>query len=340
MPKSVLELFSNKEVLNYLKDRKFKPMLGEELFPEVKKQSLKFDMLTNSSKTPVIASVHGFDTESEIGQREAQKKAIELALIKRKMQLKEEDIIALESPRNEAERQYLMKSVYNDIDNLVQGVRARVELMRMEALSTGKVTLNENGLTGSIDYGVPDENKISNVDWSLATSNPINDMINWRNQLDSAPTRALTSTTVLAKILSNKNVVSALFGKDSTRIASLGELNNYLAELQLPKIYTYDEKYRKLKANGQGYDKLRYFPEDAFVMMPGETLGETLYGPTAEEIRLTRDPSIDIRQVGKILAMVYEESKDPVGTWEKAVATALPALTCADELFQAKIKLT
>ena len=59
MPKSVLELFNQKEVLNYLKDRKYPAMLGEELFPEVKRQSLEFDMLTNGSKTPVIASVHG-----------------------------------------------------------------------------------------------------------------------------------------------------------------------------------------------------------------------------------------------------------------------------------------
>ena len=76
MPKSVLELFSQKEVLNYLKERKFPALMGEELFPETKKQSLEFDVLTNASKTPVIASVHGFDTESEIGQREGRKKLL------------------------------------------------------------------------------------------------------------------------------------------------------------------------------------------------------------------------------------------------------------------------
>ena len=101
---NVLELFNQKEILNYLKDREYPAMLGEELFPEVKKQSLEFDMLAEGSKTPVIASVHGFDTESEIGQREANKKALELALIKRKMQLKEKEIIALENPRNDAEK--------------------------------------------------------------------------------------------------------------------------------------------------------------------------------------------------------------------------------------------
>lgn len=338
MPKSVLELFNQKEMLNYLKDRKYPAMLGEELFPEVKRQSLEFDMLTNGSKTPVVASVHGFDTESEIGQREAEKMAIELALIKRKMQLKEKEVIALESPRNEAEKTYLMKNVYADIDSLVESIKARIEVMRMEVVATGKITLKENNLDASIDFGVPNENKVTNVNWSLENANPINDMITWKNQLDSAPGRVLTSTTVLAKILANKNVVNAIFGKDSTRIASVGELNNYLEQLQLPKIYTYDAKYRKLEANGT-YTKHRYFPENAFVMMPAEPLGETIYGPTAEEIRLQRDPSIDTRLVGKILAMMYEEGNDPVSTWEKAVATALPALKCADELFQATINL-
>lgn len=336
MPKSVLELFNQKEILNYLKERKYPTMLGEELFPEVKRQSLEFDMLTNGSRTPVIASVHGFDTESEIGQREAEKMAIELALIKRKMQLKEKEIIALESPRNEAEKAYLMRNVYADFDALVESIKARVEAMRMEIVATGKVTLNENNLDAAIDYGVPDENKVTNVNWSSADSNPINDMITWKNQLDSAPARVLTSTKILSKILANKNVVNALFGKDSARIATVGEVNNYLEQLGLPKIYTYDAKYKKLEANGT-YTKHRYFPEDAFVMMPGEALGETVYGPTAEEIRLQRDSSVDIRTVGKILAMMYEEGKDPVSTWEKAVATALPTLKCADELFQATI---
>ena len=338
MGKSVLELFEQKEILYYQKDIKYPALMGEEIFPEVKKRSLKFDMIVNKSKTPVVASVHGFDTESEIGQREAQKKAIELALIKRKLPLKEEDIIALEFPRNEAEKQELMQEVYNDIDMLVQGVRARVEVMRMEILSKGKVTLNENGLNAVIDYGVPITHKAANVDWGN-NSNPINDMLTWYNKMAVKPKRALTSNTILAKILQNSNVIAALFGKASQRIATLGELNTYLESLRLPKIYTYDEVYRKEKADGT-YDLLRYFPEECFIMFPEGKLGETLYGPTAEEIRLQRDPSIDIKQVGKILAMVYEQDKDPVSTWEKAVATALPSFPYSDEVFQAEINLS
>ena len=46
-----------------------------------------------------------------------------------------------------------------------------------------------------------------------------------------------------------------------------------------------------------------------------------------------------MKSVGKILAMVYDETLDPVGTWEKAVATVIPSLNCADEIFQATINL-
>lgn len=337
---SVAELFETKKILDYLKERQYPKMLGEELFPERKEDDLEFDILKEGSRLPVVASVHAFDTEAEIGTRETEEMAIEACLIKRKMQLKEKEVIKINHPRTEKELKQVVKRVYEkDIDNLVMSVKARIEVMRMEIISKGTVTLNENGIHATIKYGVPETQQVTNVDWSSETSNPINDIITWVNTMDSKPARALTSTTVLSKILTNKNVINALFGKDTTRIPTVADLNAYLASLQMPKIYTYDEKYRKLNADGKTYQKLRYFPENAFAMLPGYELGETLYGPTAEEIRLVNDPTTEIVEVGKILAMIYDEGKDPVATWEKVVATAVPTCPYADELFQAEINI-
>lgn len=335
---NVLELFNQKDLLDYSREREYPAMLGEELFPEVKRESLEFDMLLSGSRTPVIASVHGFDTETEIGQREAQKKAIELALIKRKMQLKEKEIIALENPRTDAEKNYLMRNVFADFDALAQSVRARVELMRMEVLAKGKVTLNENGLDATIDFGVPAEHKAANVNWDSEDSDPIEDIMTWYNKMGVKPKRALTSNTVLSKLLKHPKVIQRLFGANATRIATTAELNNYLVSLQLPQITIYDEVYKKVAADGK-YETKRYFPEESFAMFPAGTLGETVYGPTAEEVRLLRDPAIDSEMIGKILIMMYEEGKDPVATWEKAVATALPTFPYSDEIFQAEITL-
>lgn len=335
---NVLELFSQKEILNYLENRQYPALLGATLFPEVKKQSLEFDLIKGAGRTPVVASVHAFDTEAEIGSREASRMALEAALIKRKMQLTEKEIVALENPRNAAEQQYLMQNVYNDIDVLVAGVNARIEQMRMEVLAKGTVTLSENGLDAVIDYGVPDENKeaLTGTDmWTDSSSNPLDDLMRWADTLASRPTRALTTTPVLSALLKHPKVISALFGNNSGRIASRADLNAFLAQHDLPAIAVYDAKFRKQNVNGT-YTQHRYFPSNTFVMFGEGTLGETLFGPTAEEIRLTRDPSIETSKIGNVLAMVYEENVDPVSTWTKAVATAIPSFPVADEVFQAQ----
>lgn len=336
---SVLDLFNQKEVLNYLGNRQYAPLLGEALFPEVKRQSLEFNMIKGARRIPVVASVHAFNSEAEIGSREASKQAMELALIKRKLQMDEKDIIALEYPRTPEEQQYLMSDVYNDIDVLVAGVRARVEMMRMEAVASGTITLNENGLSATLDYGVPSDHKevLSGTDlWSDPASDPIAQIMDWKNTLGTSAPRALTSNTALSALLKHPKVVGALFGQNTSRIASRAELNAYLGQLDLPAIATYDEVYRKQNANGT-YTQYRYFPANKFVLLPDGALGETIYGPTAEEIRLQRDPSVQKSTIGKVLAMVYEEGKDPVATWTKAVATALPSFPTAGDVFQATV---
>ncbi|WP_312129700.1 major capsid protein [Lysinibacillus capsici] len=333
----VLELFNQKTMLDYSKTREYKPLLGETLFPEVKHSTLEFDMIKGGSSLPTIASVHAFDTEAEIGSREASKQALEAAYIKRKMQITEKDLIALAQPRNEAEKNYLMQNVFNDVDTLVNGVRARVELMRIEALSKGKVTLNENGLNMSVNYHVPLDHQetLSGAGlWTADSADIIGDMERWADTLTDKPTRALTSTKILRSILRNAKIITALFGKDSGRIPTRQDLNSFLQQHDLPVIAVYDAKYRKQAANGS-YTSHRYLDEDKFVMFGDGTLGETLYGPTPEESRMLREGA-DVSSVGKIITMVFEEGQDPVSTWTKAAATAIPSFHAADNVFQAQ----
>lgn len=333
-----MELFTQNEVLSYVRDREYKPLLGETLFPERKQPSLKLDQLSGGSRIPIAASIHDFDTEAEIGSRIANKQELELSLIKRKMQLKETDIIALENPRTKAEQDYLVGQVYNDIDQLVAGVRARVEAMRMEVLASGQVTVKENGLNFTLDYHVPDEHKEAltgtNV-WINENSDPLADIERWIDALDTKPTRALTSRKIYRALATHPKIIAAIFGKDSGRVVSQADLDAFMETHGYPVIRTYDEKYKVQEANGT-YTTKKYFPENKFAMFNDDLLGETLYGPTAEETRLTRDSAVDTSLVGNVLASVYDETRDPVGTWTKAVATALPSFAAADEVFQAQ----
>lgn len=335
---TIMELFTQNEVLSYVRDREYKPLLGETLFPERKQPSLKLDQLSGGSRIPIAASIHDFDTEAEIGSRIANKQELELSLIKRKLQLKETDIIALENPRTPAEQAYLVGQVYNDIDSLVAGVRARVEAMRMEVLAAGQVTVKENGLNFTLDYHVPAEHKEAltgtNV-WTNENSDPLADIERWIDALDTKPTRALTSRKIYRALATHPKIIAAIFGKDSGRVVSQADLDAFMETHGYPVIRTYDEKYKVQEADGT-YTTKKYFPENKFAMFNDDLLGETLYGPTAEETRLTRDPAVDTSLVGNVLASVYDETRDPVGTWTKAVATALPSFAAADEVFQAQ----
>lgn len=333
----VLEMFKSETVLSYLKERKYKPLLGETLFPESKHDTLDFSYVRAGSSLPTIASVSAFDTEAEIGSREAGQQALEAAYIKRKMQITEKDLMALQFPRTPAEQQYLTGRVFNDIDTLTAGVKARVELMRMEALSTGKVTLNENGLNMTVNYHVPvahQESLAGTNLWTAGTADMIGDLERWQDTLDEKATRALTSTKILSQILRNEKIIAYLFGKDSGRIPTRADLNAFLLQHDLPQIAVYDAKYRKEGANGT-FTTHRYFGENKFVMFGEGALGETLYGPTPEESRMIREGA-DVSNVDKVIAMIYEEGKDPISTWTKAAATAIPSFPAADNVFQAQ----
>ena len=251
------------------------------------------------------------------------------------MQLKEKDLIALRNPRTPAEQNYLTSLVYNDLDVLVQGVYARVEKMRMEALATGKITINENNLNFNVDYHVPEEHQVAaTTSWDADGADPIKDLQDWFALLDYAPTRILTSSKVQTALIRSKAFTD--YFKTAGLLPSVGSLNAVMQSFGLPTIVTYDAKYRKQGANGI-YTVERYFPEDTLVAFGDDQLGQTVYGPTPEESRLIATPGVQQGTVGNVFTTVYETTQDPIATWEKAAATALPSFPEAENVLQAKV---
>lgn len=285
------ELLSYKELIDYTKTRTPQAKILEELFPSRKTEALEIRMIRGANNLPVSASIHAFDTETEIDQRESVGYDVaELALIKRKRKLSEKEIIRLEQPRNDVEEREAIQKIYNDADALQDSVHTRIEAMRGEALSTGKLIINENGYKASIDYGVPTDHKKSFA-WSSGTPKILEDMDASVNKIVDdtgfTPTRILTSKKILNILLKDATIRKAIFGVNSDKLLSRQELNTFLQSLELPKIAVYDAKFRVLTPKGT-YITKRYFPEDAFVLMPDGNLGETLYGLTAEELELRK----------------------------------------------------
>lgn len=343
----ILELFNQKTVLDYMKERKYQSYgIGEALFPEVKHDTLEFEYLVGANELPVIAKVHSFDTEAEIGSVEAAKQALEAAYVKKKYQIKEKDLIALKFPRTAQEQQYLTQRVFNLIDKAANDVRATIELMRMQVLSTGELSLALNEAKSSpkkltLNYHVPNDHKeaLSGTDiWGTGTENILGDIERWSEALDITPTRVLTSKKIAGLILRNPKIIGYLYGANSARVANLADLNAFFTQQGLPTIAVYEStantKYREQNADGT-YTTKTYFPDNKFIMFGDGPLGETLYGPTPEESRMVLGNE-DITSVGNIIAMIYEEGLDPISTWAKAAATAIPSFPEAQNVFQAQ----
>lgn len=334
MPR-IEEVFNTKELMNYFQERQVTPMLGESLFPERKIQDIEFDMILGKGGLPVSASVHALDTQTQLASREAIEKGVaSLALIKRQIKIAEKEIIKINNPRTKAELDFVLSQLYNDSEKMVDGVKVRVERMRMEVLSTGKLKIEENGVKVTLDYGVPTGNKKS-FNWSNAdTSTPLDDLETLAAAVEASsgtrPTRALTSRKIAAKICANKSVREAIHGVNAAKTVTVSQLNALLEELELPRILVYEGQYRVEVA--KGFEARRYFPENIISMFGPETLGETIYGLTAEEVKLIGDGKMETAEmVGNIFVGTYT-SIDPVGEFTKAAATALPSFPRAEEL--------
>ncbi|MDM0804555.1 major capsid protein [Clostridium perfringens] len=330
------ELFNTKELLNYYRVKKQPAMLGDTLFPARKIQDIKFDMITGANGLPVSASIHAFDTETELASREVlQKGAAELALIKRKIAIGEREIIAINNPRMDSEQKALVMGLFKDGDKMVESVQTRIEAMRMELLSSGKINVKENGVSITLDYSVPAGNKKS-FNWSDAsTAKPLEDIKTLADAVEDAsgtkPTRILTSSKVLNKILACESVKKAIFGVNFDKIATRKDLNSLLESMELPQVAVYNAKYKVQNANGK-YTTKRYFPENILSMFAENALGETIFGLTAEEIELLGSNKMEeAKMVGNIFVGVEKEG-DPVRRYTKAVATALPTLENGLEL--------
>lgn len=329
------EVFNTKELINYFKERKVIPMLGESLFPERKIQDIEFDMILGTGGLPVSAEVHAYDTKTQLASREAIEKGVaSLALIKRQIKIAEKEIIKIQNPRTDVELAFVLSQLYNDSEKMVEAVKVRVEAMRMELLSTGKIAINENGVKVTLDYSIPSANK-KPFNWSdPATSKPLDDLTTLADAVEetsgSRPTRALTSRKIARAICNNDSIRAAINGVNSDKIVTLAQLNELLIQSELPQIVTYEGKYKSEAA--KGYTTKRYFPENVISMFGADTLGETIYGLTAEEVKLIGDGKMeDASMVGKIFVGTYT-SIDPVGEFTKAAATALPSFPHGEEL--------
>ena len=341
----LLKEFSRKATLAYARARQPRNYLGPLFFPAKTLNELTFEYWKSLNLLPVMASVQAYGAEAQIATRDGATKVTgEIPPIKRKIQLSGRDLIALKR-EGAGDVDMVRGTIYNDMDNMIDSVQARIEKMRMDAIAYGTMTLDENGVKLSVDYGVPSDSKetldaadTSNGYWTYANAEPISQIQEWVDVVVAAcgirPERALTSNTVVALMLKNAQIRKMIYGDNGgSRAVSINDLNDLMVKMNLPQIATYDLQVR-VQAEDGTLTSIRFFPATRFVLLPPSALGDTLYGPTEEALL---DREVDAKEAAGVFASVSQISEPPA-IWTKASASSIPTFPMADAVFQAVVK--
>lgn len=291
------------------------------------------------------AKFRAYDAETSIGKRDAtQRKRISLPPLGQKTVIGEEERLKLERARSGGDNKgALIDAIYDDAALNTRATRARMELARGAALSTFKVNLTADGLTGlEADYGVPaGHNPTAPVAWSDTTNaDPLLDMMTWSDVYVASsgepPAYALTSRKVVGNMLRNSKVRAMVYGSNNApTIITRAQLDQLLDAHELPRLVTYDSQ---IDVDGVA---TRPVPADTMALLPQDptSLGATYWGLTAEGLELSdaANPYIDFTDAPGLIGVVLKIG-EPVRTWTKVAAVGLPVLRDTRRLLVADVQ--
>ena len=316
------------------------------LFGDQKTDNLvaEWESIATEYQIPVMAQFHGFDTESQTTFRvPIDTHNIEKGLIKVKINQSERMRALLRSGVQGDEALY--DYVVNDGARLAEQVITRTKVAKNELLATGQVTIKENNLDLTVDYGVPAANKALTLDFGAGADTDIPAQIE-KIVSDAADKGAIisgmvTSRQIVSKLRNNAAIQIAINGTAGAgALVSRGALENYLSEeFGINQIITNDLTYGAsavIGANGRPtVTTARYYPKDKVTFFAGNQggrLGVGLWGdsPEADVAQL-----LDVSQSG-VSPFVYItqwSEQDPAVLWTKASALFMPVLYNPDSLY-------
>ena len=294
---------------------------------------------------PIMASYHAFDTEALTTFRApVNARNIEKGLIKVKINQSERIRALLRAGVREEQ---LYDYVIGDGVRLADQVVTRSKVAKAEVLATGKMTVKENNLNITIDYGVSADQTSLTLDLSEDADLPgqLLSIIDQASAKGVALTGMLTSRKVLTKMRRNTALQTAVNGNiGAGATVSRTRFEDWMAEeFEIGRIITHDLTYGV--ENGIGPDGLplitskRYFPDNVvtfFASAPGGRLGTGLWGDPPE-VDIGNFYPVEGSAVNPYVRVSQKAEWDPAVLWTKASGLFIPVLFNPGSLWVAEV---
>ena len=319
---------------------------ADQLFGDLKTDNLvaEWESIASEYQIPVMAQFHGFDTESQTTFRvPIDTHNIEKGLIKVKID-QSERMRALLRSGVQGDTQ-LYDYVVKDGVRLAEQVITRTKVAKNELLATGKITIKENNLDLTVDYGVPQAHTQLTLDFGAGATKSVPDQL--QDIVDAALAEGqiisgiFTSRKMVSALRQNSDIQKAINGVNMTGVlVSKSALEAYLSEeFGIDQVVTNDLTYGASATMGSNdrpvVTTARYYPQDKvtfFCRTAGRELGVGLWGdsPEADVAQLldvsnsTESPYVYITQ--------WSEN-DPAVLWTKASTLFMPVLYNPNSLY-------
>ena len=310
----------------------------DQLFGDVKTDNIVayWESIAAEYQVPLMAQFHGFDTEAQQTFRvPVDTHNIEKGLIKVKINQSERMRALL---RSGVQNDQMYDYVINDGIRLAEQVITRTKVAKNELMATGQVTIKENNLDLTIDYGVPAGQKNLTIDFGTGATAPVDEQLETLVQTALAGGNVLngfmTSRAVLNKFRKSGVIQRAVNGNGMVgQLVSNADLRAYLSEeYGLNNIIVNDTTYGVPGAEVAGRPHVtakRLFPAAGitFFATPngGAKLGDGLWGDPPET-----DAGIDLNVTGSsespYVYISQWSEKDPAVLWTKASTLFIPVL--------------
>lgn len=318
------------------------------LFGDQKTDNLvaQWESIASEYQIPVMAQFHGFDTESlKTFRVPIDTHNIEKGLIKVKIN-QSERLRALTRAGVQGD-QALYDYVLNDGIRLADQVITRTKVAKNELMATGKVTIKENNLDLTVDYGVPAAQTSFTFDLSSEAdvASQIQAVIDYATEKGITITGMMTSSKNLTKMRNNVKLQAAINGNIGAG-AQLrrSQLEAYFAdEFGINTVVTNDLSYGAnavIGADGRpSIEQKKYYPQNKitfFAANPGGRLGIGLWGDSPEADAAGYF-NVGGSQVSPYVYIMQWMETDPAVLWTKASSLFMPVLYNPNSLFIATV---
>lgn len=319
------------------------PYLGETLFPSDSKLGIDLKWIKGAAGLPVVLKPSAFDVGVVPRPRLGfDRVSAEMPFFKESIYIDEElrqQLNMVMESGNDILIKTIVRNIFNDEMRLLEGARARREMMRMMMLTTGTIAIEANGQKYDYDYGLPSEHKRTvTKSWSDPDTDIMSDIRDWQDAIEEdtgiRPTRAVCNSKTWSYIKNSSKISKAIYVMaDGDIMVSDSKIRTYIkSELDL-EIAVYSKLY-----TGDKGKTTKFVPDDTFVLMPTGNLGKSWFGTTPEQSDLMTSnvANVSITDVG--VAVTTKKMWDPVNVETKVSMITLPSFEMADQIMIADVK--